>query len=472
MLYVTGLVSISLKDQMNKEWFIFKGTHHLGPFTLAEMEDFYRAREINAQSLVWREGSEKWESLAKNRDLNYFLTELGVPMPSEFDEIHDLPPPIPTNLLHPDDELPPPIPLDAYLNPKGSKRVFKESKKATSKKYSKISLAVLATLFVITVSWFFMNEQNSSANIRIKGLMPAYLEKLQEVASMQTSSFAMTMALSMDGKTLFATSNKDGEILTVIKLQSLPKRILGSTDVEILVRGVMRDHLGEYARMQLTKGEQFVPGEYNIQFSGRRIHFLNSNFRFLNGIDFFKKLNTTYNYQTTAIIYSGTPREFEKKLVEYQGALAAEKLKPLTDKLERLQTFRSLLNKTMEEYLKALDKMKAPREISAFERMFVKDVSPILQSLVVAANELAKNNADSPEDTRLGIAPYAEQVLLGKQIGEFASDIITEIGKLKTVSAVDKQKLKAVFESKYTRIKIQIDSNILKIQDQIKRTSN
>jgi hypothetical protein len=472
VLYVTGHVSISLKDQMNKEWFIFKGTHHLGPFTLAEMEDFYRAREIHAQSLVWREGSEKWESLSKNRDLNYFLTELGVAMPTEFDEIHDLPPPIPTNFLHPEDELPPPIPLDAYLNPKGSKRVFKEIKKTTSKKYSKISLAALATLFVITVSWFFMNEQSSSANIRIKGLMPAYLEKLQEVASMQTTSFAMTMALSMDGKTLFASSNKDGEILTVIKLQSLPKRILGSTDVEILVRGVMRDHLGEYARMQLTKGEQFVPGEYNIEFSGRRIHFLNSNFRFLNGIDFFKKLNTTYTYQTSAIIYSGTPREFEKKLVEYQGALAVEKLKPLTDKLERMQTFGSLLNKSMEEYLKALDKMKAPKEISAYERMFMKDVSPILQSLVVAADELAKNNADSPEDVKMGIASYAEQVLLGKQIGEFASDIITETGKLSAVSAADKRKLKAVFESKYTRIKIQIDGNILKIQDQIKRTSN
>lgn len=484
---------------MNKEWFIFKGTHHLGPFSVQEMEEFFTVGEINGQSLVWREGAEKWEALSKNRELEFLfkkptkkpqmpdtsLPPLPQASPQKLPDLppdlpEDLPPPIMPKFLHPHDgpsvgagdfEEPPPIPLDALLNPLGKRPDF-QKKESFNIINSKLVFGVLVALFAVVLTWFFLNEKSSSIQIRVKGVMPVYVEKLQEIAAQKTPSIVVGMALSLDGKTLYASTNKDGEILTIIKMKSLPKRILGTADVEIMVRGVIRDHLGEYGKMQLVSGPQFVPGEYNIDFTGRKMFFLNRWFKSLNGIGFFKKLNTTYNYQTSALIYAGTPREFEKKLMEYKESITNEKLKPFNDKLERLQTFSSLLNKTVEDYLLALEKVKKPKDIASFEKQYMKEVSPIIQSLVVAANEIAKTAEAQQVDTRYNVATYASQIQLGKQIGEMASDMITETEKLKKVGDAEKRQLKSRFEARYKNIKSQIDAHMTKLQDEIQKITN
>ncbi|MBY0414562.1 MAG: DUF4339 domain-containing protein, partial [Bdellovibrionales bacterium] len=408
-------MSISLNDQMNKEWFIFKGTHHLGPYSVMEMEDFFKSGELTAQSLIWKEGTEKWEALSKIRDFKNLLeseapSEVSVPGLPSFPDLPDLPdlpeedapPPMPPvapkkqeasapkiPAVLPDDA-PPPVPLDAILDPEGSMRETKV-KAAKYSKYTKHSPKIifggLVALFIVVIGWFIMNEQSSAVQIRVKGVMPIYAEKLQEIAAQNIPSITLGMALSLDGKTLYASTNKDGEILSIIKMKSISKRTLGTDDVELLVRGVIKDHLGVFARMQLTKGAQFVPGEYEVDFTGRRLHFLNRRFRFLNEIEFFKNLNTTFTYQTQALIFAGTPREFEKKLTEYSDVIVNEKLKPYTDKLERLQTFQSLLNKAMEQYLLVLEKMKAPKDISQYEAVYIKEISPMVQQLVVEAHE-------------------------------------------------------------------------------------
>lgn len=467
---------------MNKEWFIFKGTHHLGPFSLEEMEEFFAVGEINAQSLVWREGAEKWEALGKTRDLAFLIkpkTPDLPPIPTNLPPLpmddDDLPPPTPPGFLHSGvsdvivDE-PPPIPLDAILNPKG--RTFNKPQSTLTLNSPKVLLAVLATVFVVVMAWFFMNEKSSSIQLRVKGVMPVYVEKLQETAAQKTPSISVAMALSLDGKTLYASTNKEGEILSIIKLQSLPKRLLGTEDVEIMVRGAIKNHLGEFGRMQLTKGSQFVPGEYNVDFTGRKLHFLNRKFKFLNKYAFFKKLNTDYTYTTSALIYSGTPREFEKKITEYKDTIVNEKLKPLTDKLERMQTFLSILNKTVEDYLLALEGLNKPKDISKYEAQYIKEISPIIQSMVLAAVDLQKKMESDETDTRNKLASYGTQVQLGKLIGELGSDMITETEKMKKITTADKIKLKSRFEARYKFIKSQVDSHITKLQSEIQKISN
>jgi hypothetical protein len=472
---------------MNKEWFIFKGTHHLGPFSLMEMEEFFTLGEINSHSLVWREGAAKWEALGKTSELDFLINKSTLnpvlpPIPVD----HDDPPVLPKFLQHDgpaayrshtelpletlDADGPPPVPLDAILNPTGKPFDYKSKKENAFN--SKTIFGILVIVFGAVLAWFFVNERSSSVQIRVKGIMPIYQEKLQEIAAQKTPSIVVGMALSLDGRTLFASTNKDGEILSVIKLKSLPKRVLGTTEAELMVRGMIKNHLGEFSRMQLTKGPQFIPGEYDVEFTGRKMFFLNRQFKFLNEFSFFKSLNTTYNYHTSTLIYAGTPREFEKKILDYKESIINEKLKPFNDKLERLQTFQSLLNKTVEEYLLALEKIKKPKDISLFEKQYIKEISPIIQSLVVAANEISKTAEAQQLDTRYGVATYASQVQLGKQIGEMASDMITETQKLKKISESDKVKLKSGFESRYKNIKAQIDSHMTKLQAEIQKISN
>ena len=490
-LFLTGLrkecsKAISLKDQMNKEWFIFKGTHHLGPFSVEEMKELFTKGEINAQSLVWREGAEKWEALGKTRELDFRrFTDPALPPLPDLPDLPDdnLPPPVLPNVVKQTEkkvektvtEEPPPIPLDAILNPDGKNLSF-GPKAASSKKFSKIIFASLVVIFAVVLGWFFMNEKSSAIQLRVKGLMPVYLERLQETATQKTPSISLAMALSLDGKTLFASTNKEGEILAIIKLKSLPMRVLGTEDVELMVRGLIKDHLGEFGKMQLTQGPQFIPGEYSVEFTGRKMHFLNMRFPFLNEYAFFKGLNTDYTYQTTALIYAGTPREFEKKLAEYKDTIVTEKLKPYTDKLERLQTFLSLLNKTVEEYLLILDSMKRSTEINTFESKYIKDISPIVQSMTIAAHELSKKMEEDTDESAvkdsMKVVSYGTQMLLGKQMGELASDMITETKKVKKMTAAEKSALKNKFEERYKYIKFQIDGHITKLEEEIKKVSN
>ena len=483
---------------MNKEWFIFKGSHHVGPYTVAELAQFLQAGEIHEKSLVWKEGAPKWESLSKVPELSQLFEQSSKLNQSTTSTI-ELPPQLPVQksgksvqvtmskksliVQTEEDEVPPPLPLDAIIQlkqdktspslPKIPMQEFEKSRPSPShsSKKSTIIWSVILSSFIMVVVWFALNEQSSSINIKVPKVMPVYAEKLQEIATLKTPAFAFTMALDLEGSTLYATTNKSGEILAVIKMQSLPKRILGTEETEILVKGKIEDHLGKFDRMQIIKGKQFVPGEYKISFSGRKMHFLNQHFSFLRGIDFFKKLNTVINYETTALIFKGTPRDFEKKIIEFSDGVIQEKTKPLTDKLERHETLLSLLNQALENYYLILEKIKKPADINEFEKYYIAQVSPVVQSLVVDANELSQKQESSLQNNVVDVGNFKNQMLIGKQIGELASDMITQTRKQNKLTIKEKLILKENFQKRYKLLRSQIEANINVLKENIQQIS-
>lgn len=470
---------------MNKEWFVFKGTHHLGPFSKEEMVEFFRASEINAQALIWKEGNEKWEPLSKTPDFQFLFeaprAPIAKPTPIVLADDDDGPPPLPPIPTLPkaapqihaelDDDMPPPIPLDAILDPKGHMRLRARSEDKNSR-YSKYALIVGSFLFVSIIGWYALTQKEAGIQLRIKGLMPVYLEKLELTATKNSPNFEAAMALSLDSLTLWGSTNFGGEIETVIKLDSIPRRVLGVDDVSLTVKGKFLNHVGKFNRMILTKGSKFLPGEYSFHVEGREIHYLNRHFKSLNGISFLKKLNKTYSYDGSALIYPGTPREFEKRLLDYSTTLLSEKLKPYQDKLERVQTLESILNATSQNYLMELDKAKTGKDIASFETKFMKEISPLLQSLVVKAHELSQDPLFTQEENSMTvIAPYKGQVQLGKQIGEMASDMITSTQKHKKLTDKDKSALRRTFETRAKNIKLQINMNIRQLDEQIQKIS-
>jgi hypothetical protein len=147
-------------------------------------------------------------------------------------------------------------------------------------------------------------------------------------------------------------------------------------------------------------------------------------------------------------------------------------LKPYQDKLERVQTFESILNATSQNFLMELEKAKKGSDITHFETKFIKEISPLLQTLVVKASELSKDPSINEEDrSKQVVAPYREQVLLGKQIGEMASDMITKTTKIKKLTDKEKSALKIEFDKRAKAIKLQIDMNVKKIEEQIQKIS-
>ena len=486
---------------MNKEWFVFKGTHHLGPFSLVEMEEFFRSGEITEQSLIWKEGSEKWEPVSKTKAFEFLFKPAIPEVPEVNDEIEEadideemdddddeLPPPfsIPALPKTPveaithhstdhvelfNDDLPPPIPLDAIIDPKGQ---IKARVKTTAKtdKRKKLILAFSAAFFACIVLWYATTQREAAIQLRIKGLMPVYLEKLELTATKSSPHFEVGLALSLDSQTLWGSTNFSGDIETIIKLNSIPKKVLGLEDVAVTVKGQFINHLGKFNRMVLTSGTKFLPGEYKVHAEARETHFLNKHFKMLSSIEFFKSLNKTYTFDGSTLIYPGTPREFDKRLDEYSSTIVGEQLKPFQDKLERIQTFESILNQTSQIYLMELEKATTGKAISAFETKFMKEISPLLQSLVVKANELSQDPKFSSDENSVGvIAPFKEQVLLGKQIGEMASDMITKTESLKKLKDSDKNALRTEFDKRARGIKVQIDLNVKKLEEQIQKFS-
>ncbi|MFA6237472.1 MAG: DUF4339 domain-containing protein [Bacteriovorax sp.] len=463
---------------MNKDWFVFKGTQHKGPFSVEEVAEFYRSKEITEKTLIWKEGNEKWEPLSKISAFHFLFKAAE----KEEIELPPLPsfPPIPAKTKGPtlpklpaqlevqdDDELPPPIPLDAIIDPRGQvrQRIKNEEK---SSRYSKYSLIVGSILFAGILGWYALTQKQADIQLRIKGLMPVYLEKLELTAIKNSPKFEAAMALSLDGQTLWGSTNKGGDVSAVIRLNSIPHKVLGTEDVALSVKGRFTNHLAKFNKMTLTEGSKFLPGEYKFHVEAKEIHFLNRHFSRLNSIAFFRGLNKIYSYDGEALIYSGTPREFAKRLAEFSAAILNEKLRPFQDKLERMQTYDSILNATSQNFLMELDKAKTGKAIHSFEAKFIKEISPLLQSLVVKSMELSEKE----EKNRLIVSPYGQQVLLGKQIGELASDMITRTEKIKKLTDKEKSALRAELDTRSRNIKLQIDLNTRKIEEQIQKISN
>lgn len=465
---------------MNKEWFVFKGTHHLGPFSVEEIKAFFHSGEINSNTQIWKEGNEKWLPISKIATFEFLFGAA---------ESEELPPPLPVLPTHQstsslpraphvlisdtdDSELPPPIPLDAIIDPRGEVRLRIKSEEQNNR-LSKYALIIGSIAFALIIAWYGLTQKEASIQLRIKGIMPVYLERLEMTATKNTPRFEVAMALSLDSLTLWGSTNLDGDISAVIKMNSIPNRALGLEDVALVVKGDFINHVAKFNKMVLIQGSKFLPGEYQIHAEGRQTHFINRHFKSLSAIPFFKSLNKSFSYDGTALIYPGTPREFEKRLFEHSSIILNEKLKPFQDKLERLMTFESILNTTSQNYLMELEKAKVGKSIQSFEVKFMREISPLLQSLVVRAHELANEpKYIEAENSRLTVAPYRVQVQLGKLIGEMASDMITKTEKFKKLTEKDKSALRTEFDNRARGIKLQIGMNIKILEEQIQKISN
>lgn len=58
---------------MEKNWFIFKGDHHLGPFSSEDLVRMLQHEKVTQDDLIWREGESDWLPLVKHPALAAFF---------------------------------------------------------------------------------------------------------------------------------------------------------------------------------------------------------------------------------------------------------------------------------------------------------------------------------------------------------------------------------------------------------------
>ena len=437
---------------MKKEWYIFINASHIGPYSLAEMQVFHEKRDIKDNTLIWREGMHEWRPYNK------------VP---EFSVLSDdLPPPIPVENTPLIGSIPKTSTIPSMLLPKDFKIKVEEPVIATSKLNSfkinpKLLLKILAALGLIVIACgaFIIHQTSSAPDLHIKGVSPFNREQLEHQITIDENTLSFASALSMDKGTLWVATNQKENLSVTIDLKSEPSRLLAPQDteeVEVRLQGMIINHLGHFTSMRIMKGQSFYPGEYKVHIKGKKIHWINQ-FLKLNK----HELNQEFTYDFKCLIYSGNTKEFERKLLERKVDKVNKLLKPWQEKLESFGTLRSLLDKTMEIFIINIEKAHDGKSFSGFEKNYIEDVSPILQSLVFAST------TDLDKDAEFKI--YNEAIVeIGKKIGAFASEIITQMSGLKKIDLKMKTKQREHFQGKSEDISQLIKNNTSIIENKIK----
>lgn len=137
---------------MNKVWFIFRGDHHLGPFSAREILRMYEEGKITGQTLLWAEGDSGWKALHLQERLVQVGPPKAAPRPKpapvmkpprkeqvkvavKEDTTDDLPPELPPLPA----EEPPPRPAPQSALQAGAKKSAKETTRETPKKSPRIA---------------------------------------------------------------------------------------------------------------------------------------------------------------------------------------------------------------------------------------------------------------------------------------------------------------------------------------------
>lgn len=480
---------------MNKEWFILNNGYHQGPFSQQDLKEQLRNQKISAETPVWSEGMINWMSVAElfKEDIKPVVKKtdpLPPPIPQEIKKEVKKPAPQPKSPtktapksmekdLGLNDDLPPPIPLDAFFEESNKTRSFESSlfgneqkvkpKKSYRFPWSKYLLVTLLVAAFCTILVWYGTSNPQNVQVRVKGVMPVYVDRLQEIVSMNSAMPVVGLALALDGKSMVAAINKPGDIKGEFTLDSVRDRVLGNKDTSMIFEGQIKNHVGEFKKLKFIKGNQFYPGEYKMHFEGKTSHPLVERIPFLKKIAFFKDMSRSFSYEDTVLLYQGTPKDFEKKIQEFNELVKEERLAPFTQRAEILKTVYSLLNKTTEKYVAILYKSSKPKDVAKFETDYMVEISPIIQSIMVSAlEENKKLSSDANADQKQREFNNAI-VLIGKNIGEMASDMITETQGLKTLTEMQKNSLRSRMEERYKSIKQQVIHEISQVDQDAKK---
>lgn len=473
---------------MKKEWYIFQGSHHKGPYSIDELKLFYQDGTLKRETLVWKEGVEEWEPLFKIKALQsvYDTEEFSLEITND----HEIPTLPPISFDDEDEDVPPPLPpvstkSESSINTKRvlarAPEVFKDPTRLDlppvpelmellngrpKNKWSwinkKWSLALVVFVFIGFGIYLSLKGFTSvPKSLYIRGLNPSNLERLEEVVQRPKVSLTgesdqrVDLALTVNGKEIWLASNISDEAVLQMTLTSKPNRILSNQEVIVESRAKLTNHQARFSKMRMLKGTAFVPGEYAFKIKMKKIHFINTFIPTLQSLGFFAALNTDEVLTGDAIIYSGSKTDFEYRLIEYRKEMLSSVVRPFEEKLEKVTTLREIVNKTNDSLALIFEKKAPQKEMKDFEAFFIKEISPMLQTIV--NDSLDKNETEIVE--------------AAKNFGESVTELMTYVEKQKKWAAsqkddADKSLKRLKSQSLFLEIQMKkIEAEIKKIKE-------
>ena len=398
---------------MAKEWFVFQKDHHEGPFSSEEMEELFRAGQIKETDPVWREGQEDWEPLNSQAPLRRLLIKGG------HASRQPVPPPPPLPPL-------PSIPPSTADVPVAPSAVEAKVRVSGRRRFGSICL-ILATLSLVgSGAWLYTRRFGPpSAPPTLDGVSEQEAEQLGQLPTLATDGHKIV--LSQDGSSLWLAFGHPLTGTAELDLRSRQERILADHSVEATSSGRIAAGLVRFSDFELLRGDRLFPGEYDY-----RIRLYPDGI--LKSLGEILEVQSPWLYRRVGFLlgsfvlegmigyYGMSHEEFRERLDNVnRDRNFQQKGLPLIDQLEKLKVFFSMMEKIEEVFKRNLPKATKGEDFKALEDHYVRNISPLLQKMILDSHRQAVQLMDSQMSMS---TEHLEIFESGKAVAQFVSHII------------------------------------------------
>ena len=389
---------------IEKNWFVFRDDHHLGPFSKQDLIHLLDKNEMGENELIWAEGEFKWRPLKEVAIFEGQLTPPPLPEPSPLESL-------------------PSLPFESELIP-GPEIVFSSSSSSSSSLLFKtifISTFVFSTLFFI----LYMAGSFQSQKFSWKGLPLSERGSFERVISSPLGSRPrLRWFLLQDFKGLYIASNDSSLDRIYLILKSLKGETLSTQKMIATSESSFKNGLAYFNKFVMNKGSSLHPGRYEVilyaqkEASDEKAPF----------------------YKGEILLFKGGKAQFKSHLKRFHKSIREEKIRHLRERRERYRSFLALLKKTMALYGRVSHKFS----IGSFKKVYNKSIGLHLKGLIRNNHRLSLSLVNE----NLEMSRYYKNLAgFGKKIRALVSVMV-----IKTPQIYG-QKLKSLKKLKNTQIR-------------------
>ncbi|MBT7611279.1 MAG: DUF4339 domain-containing protein [Bacteriovoracaceae bacterium] len=234
-----------------------------------------------------------------------------------------------------------------------------------------------------------------------------------------------------DADLLWMAFNRKGPAGLHLSLRSLPGKILSTGDQNVVVTSQSKLYKGAalFNKFDIIKGGKFVYGHYDLTLQVFDTSLSHKFFSFLKALPIFKTLSFIQNIpglkeiKSKILFFNGTKSMFNKKLSVIKDKRRSRLLLPLKYQLQSLTTMDTLLHKLVAAYSSTQPKWRMSKDINVFYNIYTREISPILQEIIIDFIRKDKRLATSQKNLS---SIYEEIINYGKSISGLAAEMISK----------------------------------------------
>ncbi len=353
---------------MKREWFFLKDESPLGPYNLAEIENFIHQNEIKADTLIQNIADTNWKPAFQYSEFSTHFPDAAVSLNLK---TKNLSLPSIDSLNVSEDELREEkveFTLKEYKLP--SK--FKKENKSRSKM---LFFTAIVLVFLFSFYFLFFKSQNI-VEVDIEDIDQSNHVHISELVKKDSDKVELDIFLTKDKKNLFLVSNNSSKMFFELILTPSKDNIVGLNPITHSFSGVIENKFGK-----IKLSDTFLIGKYSFKFTIKKIPNWVTSTR-LESIDFFKQFDQDLTIESSKIIFDQTEEKFQEAYKKFLKEELNKLQKPFLEKIARIETLIVTLNQiwmALEDNLKYL---KTGNDVLVFENIYKREAEIILQRLL------------------------------------------------------------------------------------------